>query len=53
MTSRRAGASFSALQADIDSGKIKERCRDCHGRGGEKDVSKVHEIDREHIGPND
>jgi OmcA/MtrC family decaheme c-type cytochrome len=40
---RTGGASFSALQADIDSGLVRERCVNCHGRGKDKDVLRVHE----------
>lgn len=40
----RNGASWSALQSDIDSGRIRERCADCHGPGKEKDVRVMHDI---------
>ena len=40
----RSGASWKALQADIDAGKIRERCADCHGPGKQKDVRKMHDI---------
>jgi OmcA/MtrC family decaheme c-type cytochrome len=39
---RSKGASFSALQADITSGRVRERCPACHGAGREKDVVRVH-----------
>jgi OmcA/MtrC family decaheme c-type cytochrome len=41
-------ASFSALQADIDAGRVRERCVRCHGPGKDKDVLKVHEHESEH-----
>jgi OmcA/MtrC family decaheme c-type cytochrome len=36
------GASFAALQQQIASGVVRERCGDCHGKGKEKDVLRVH-----------
>ncbi len=42
MTSASAGGSRTALQADIDSGVIKEHCVDCHGKGKQKDVRAIH-----------
>jgi OmcA/MtrC family decaheme c-type cytochrome len=39
---RQKGASFAALQADIDSGRIRERCPACHGAGRPEDVVRVH-----------
>lgn len=39
---RSRGASFSALQTDIDSGRVGERCPKCHGPGRAKDVVRVH-----------
>lgn len=42
MTSASAGGSRTALQADIDSGAIREHCVDCHGKGKEKDVRAIH-----------
>ena len=41
---RTGGASFAAKQADIDSGRVRERCVNCHGKGKEEDVRKAHEI---------
>jgi OmcA/MtrC family decaheme c-type cytochrome len=38
----QGGASFSATQGNIDSGRVRERCVTCHGPGKEKDVRKVH-----------
>jgi OmcA/MtrC family decaheme c-type cytochrome len=38
----RHGASFSTTQQNIIPGG--ERCANCHGRGREKDVRRVHEI---------
>jgi OmcA/MtrC family decaheme c-type cytochrome len=37
------GASFSALQSEIDAGRVAERCVRCHGPGKDKDVLRVHE----------
>jgi hypothetical protein len=45
MTASRQGGVFGVLQADIDSGRVRERCVDCHGRGRDKDVRKVHQIE--------
>lgn len=42
----RKGGRFSVTQADITSGKVKETCVNCHGRGREKDVRRVHEAGR-------
>jgi len=42
---RTGGASFSARQADIDAGRVRERCVSCHGKGKDKDVFRVHEAD--------
>lgn len=36
------GASFAVLQQNIGSGKVRERCANCHGAGRQKDVVKVH-----------
>jgi hypothetical protein len=36
------GASFSTDQASIASGRVRERCIQCHGPGREKDVYEVH-----------
>lgn len=36
------GARFGVLQADLDSGAVRERCVNCHGRGRERDVRKEH-----------
>lgn len=46
MASRRSGGKLWVLQADISNGTvvIRERCVDCHGRGREKDVRKVHAL---------
>ena len=41
---RTGGANFAAKQADIDSGLVRERCVNCHGKGREEDVRKAHEI---------
>jgi OmcA/MtrC family decaheme c-type cytochrome len=38
----RNGASFAALQQQIDAGVIRERCGNCHARGMDKDVLRVH-----------
>ncbi len=40
----RMGASFATLQSAIDSGRVKERCVECHGPGKRKDVRRVHEV---------
>ena len=40
----RMGASFSTLQSAITSGKVRERCPECHGPGRVKDVRRVHEV---------
>ena len=50
---KTGGASFSVLQEDIDSGRVKERCVNCHGPGKDKDVRKVHEISRKTGGSGD
>ena len=40
---RTGGASFAALQQQIaTNGQFRERCVNCHGRGKEKDVDRVH-----------
>ena len=44
MSSGRQGGNFWALQKDITSGLIKERCVECHGPGRDKDVRRVHEV---------
>ena len=44
---RTGGASFSATQAAIDSGAVRERCANCHGVGKDKDVNRVHSIQRD------
>ena len=36
------GASFNALQLDIDSGAVKELCANCHGTGKPLDVVTAH-----------
>ena len=46
MSSRRSGAKFGALQMEIDFGLVKERCVDCHGPGRDKDVRKVHSVEK-------
>lgn len=45
MSSSRQGGAFGVLQADIDSGRVRERCVDCHGPGRDKGVRKVHQIE--------
>jgi len=50
MSSRRQGGSFSALQSEITSGRIKERCVDCHGPGRDKDIRKVHQVRADELG---
>ena len=45
MASRQSGGAFGVLQRDIDSGRVRERCVDCHGPGRDKDVRKVHQIE--------
>lgn len=44
MMSRKTGGSFNALPADLASGRVRERCVECHGAGKEKDIRHVHEI---------
>ncbi len=41
---KRNGASFTALQSEIDAGTVRERCVLCHGPGKKKDVRRVHEV---------
>lgn len=41
------GAKFGVLQSDIDRGLVREQCVRCHGPGGKKDITKVHEIGKE------
>jgi len=43
---RTGGASFSTTQGAVDSGAVRERCAACHGVGRDKDVNKVHSIQR-------
>jgi len=43
---RTGGASFAATQSAIDSGAVRERCASCHGVGKDKDVGRVHSIQR-------
>ncbi len=43
---KRNGASFSALQSEIDAGTVKERCVNCHGPGKREDVRVVHRISK-------
>ena len=53
---RTGRASFWALQADIDAGRVRERCVTCHGPGKDKDVLRVHEHedeDKDRDGPRD
>jgi OmcA/MtrC family decaheme c-type cytochrome len=38
------GASFATTQEKISNKTVVERCVNCHGRGKEKDVRKVHEL---------
>jgi OmcA/MtrC family decaheme c-type cytochrome len=38
------GARFNTSQADITSGRVRERCVECHGPGREKDVRRAHEV---------
>jgi OmcA/MtrC family decaheme c-type cytochrome len=45
MTARRSGGAFAVLQSDLDSGRVRERCLDCHGPGRDKGVRKVHQIE--------
>lgn len=45
MTGRRQGGAFAVLQSAINAGTVRERCVDCHGRGRDKDVRKVHQIE--------
>jgi len=44
---KTGGASFSTTQAAIDSGAVRERCASCHGVGKDKDVNRVHSIQRD------
>lgn len=44
MQSRRQGGSFIALPADIASGRVTERCAECHGPGKKEDLRHVHEV---------
>lgn len=42
MTASTSGGSNHALQSQIDSGAVKEKCADCHGKGKTKDVRAIH-----------
>jgi OmcA/MtrC family decaheme c-type cytochrome len=44
---KTGGASFATTQAAIDAGKVVERCANCHGTGKDKDVNRVHSIQRD------
>jgi OmcA/MtrC family decaheme c-type cytochrome len=45
MVATRSGGRFGVLQKDIDSGRVREKCVDCHGPGRDKSVRKVHQIE--------
>jgi OmcA/MtrC family decaheme c-type cytochrome len=46
MSRRRSGGGFGVLQLEIDLGIVRERCVDCHGPGRDKDVRKVHSVEK-------
>jgi len=46
ITSSRSGGRFGVLQSSIDNGVVRERCVDCHGAGRDKDVKKVHSVEK-------